>query len=301
VKKWFLFLAIFGLHVHLAAQGMRWDRPNAGIQTGIVLNIGTHETAVGIQLKAFVGFDYAQLNVGNTFVWKFASYGNRKKFYENRAYFGVMGMLGKENAAYDFELDGLNHQTRRNFALGFNYLIYTDNAGTSQLSGGFGMHIKNFAIRFENDVFGGQAKDRFRTGILAFSVKQEWFKINAGMYLWTGETGNSFWDRTKSAKMPSGYRSLEALPYGRTSHGIFYGGVQFLLPYGNYAHLRVGVDSEHFRHFLQNRLTHDLMFLPEKVQRNTPHYPRLDENGCPVFEKELVRKNRYYLQFGLND
>lgn len=295
------FLVVFAAHVVLHAQGMRWDKPNAGFQTGIVLNIGTHETALGLQLKAFIGFDYAQLNVGNIFSWKFASYGNRKKFYENRAYFGAMGMLGKKNAAFDFELDGLNHQTRRSFALGFNYIIYSDNAGTSQLSGGFGLHIKNFAIRFENDVFGGQTKDRFRTGILAFSVKQDYFKINAGMYIWTGETANSFWDRVKSDKMPSGYRSLEDLPYGKTSHGIVYGGVQFLLPYGNYAHLRIGVDSEHFRHFLQNRLIHDLMFLPEKVKRNTPHYPRLDENGCPVFEKELVRKNRYYLQFGFND
>ena len=73
------------------------------------------------------------------------------------------------------------------------------------------------------------------------------------------------------------------------------------MPYGNILQMKVGVDSERFRHAFQNRLTHDLIILPKKVTRNTPHYPRLDENGCPVFEKELVRKDKWYFQVGLND
>lgn len=284
------------------AQSLRYNKPNAGIQTGLVLDIGSHEFAIGLQLKGFIGFDYAQLNLGNTFYWKFYSLGYRKMFFENRAYVGGVAMVGKKGSVVDFELDGLNHQTMRNFGVAFNYLIYTDNAGTSQLSGAFGMHIKNFSIRFENDVFSGQVKDRFRTGIFSVTYRTDWYKINTGFYIWTGETANSFWDKSvKTNKMPSGYRSLEDLPYGKTSHGILYGGVQFLMPYGNIAHLRIGMDSEHLRHAIQNRLIHDLSFLPKKYKRNTPHYPRLGEDGCPVFEKDLVRKTQFYLQFGLND
>lgn len=296
-----LFFLLVGMDC-VSAQSLRWNKPNTGVQTGIVLNIGTHELAVGIQLKGYIGFDYAQINLGNTFLWKFYSLGNRKRFFENRTYTGAVLMIGKNNAVVDFELDGLSHQTQKDFGIAFNYLIYADNTGTSQLSGGWALHIKNVSVRFENDVFGGQTRDRFRTGILSVSYRSEWYKINAGFYIWTGETRGSFWDKSVKRKdMPSGYRSLEDLPYGKTSHGIFYGGVQFLLPYGNIAHLRVGADSEHFRHFFQNRLTHDLIFLPEKIKRNTPHYPRLDENGCPVFEKNSVRKTTYYLQFGMND
>ena len=131
------------------AQSLRYNKPNAGVQAGLVLDIGSHEFAVGLQLKGFIGFDYAQLNLGNTFYWKFYSLGNRKMFFENRAYVGGVLMVGKKGSVVDFELDGLNHQTTRNFGIAFNYLIYTDNAGTSQLSGAFGMHIKNFSIRFE--------------------------------------------------------------------------------------------------------------------------------------------------------
>lgn len=300
-KTALFFIVVAAVSFSAPAQSLRMDKPNTGLQTGVVLNIGTHELAVGIQLKGYIGFDYSQLNLGNTFLWKFYSLGNRRHFFENRASAGAVLMVGKNNSVVDFELDGLNHQTRKDFGIAFNYLIYSDNAGTSQLSGAWALHIKNVSVRLENDVFGGQARDRFRTGMLSVSYRSDWYKINAGLYIWTGETRGSFWDKSVTKGMPSGYRSLEDLPYGRTSHGIFYGGVQFLLPYGNIAHVRVGADSEHFRHFFQNRLMHDLIFLPEKIKRNTPHYPRLDEQGYPVFEKESVRKTIYYLQFGLND
>jgi hypothetical protein len=100
---------------------------------------------------------------------------------------------------------------------------------------------------------------------------------------------------------PSGFRLLEDLPYGRTSHGIAYGGVYYNLGAGQNVHLKLGIDSEHLRHSVQNRFIHDLLFLPKKIERNTPHYPRLDETGCPVFEKSTVRKNRFYYQQGLNE
>jgi hypothetical protein len=300
-KSHIFFLIVWVVSFSVSAQSFRFTQPNAGFQTGLVLNVGTHELAVGIQVKGYVGFDYAQLNLGNTFLWKFYSLGDRKRFFENRASAGVVLMVGKNNSVVDFELDGLNHQTQKDFGIAFNYLIYSDNAGTSQLSGAWALHLRNISVRLENDVFGGQGRDRFRTGTLSVSYRSDWYKINAGLFIWTGETKGSFWDKTGKKGMPNGFRSLENLPYGKTTHGIFYGGVQFLLPYGNIVHLRVGGDSEHFRHFFQNRLMHDLVFLPEKIKRNTPHYPRLDENGRPVFEKESVRKTKYYLQFGLNE
>lgn len=61
------------------------------------------------------------------------------------------------------------------------------------------------------------------------------------------------------------------------------------------------MDSESIRHGFQNRLIHDLIFLPKKVERTTPHYPRLDQYGCPVFDKESIRPNKLFLQWGIND
>jgi hypothetical protein len=91
------------------------------------------------------------------------------------------------------------------------------------------------------------------------------------------------------------------LPYGRTSHGIFYTSGQQTFANGQVASLHLGVDSEQVRHFFQNRLVHDLILLPKKVQRNTPHYPRLDKDGNNVFGRKEKRPDVFYFQAGVND
>jgi len=272
-----------------------------GISFSVLLSFGTHQTSIGVQAKGYVGLDYAQFNFGNALEWKLYSVGKRRFFFENRTYAGLCLMAGPERATIDFELDGLAHQTKKTFGIAYNYLLYIDNVGTSQFSGAFGLHFKNVTVRFENDVFAGQARDRFRTAIVQVAYRTIDTKWSTGLYLWTGETAGSHWDKTATTrKMPYGYRSLEELPYGKTSHGIAYAGVHHRMKNNNVASLKMGVDSEQIRHFFQNRLIHDLIFLPKNIERNTPHYPRLDQDGCPTFEKQMVRKAKIYMQMGLN-
>jgi len=217
--------------------------------------------SVGFQAKGYIGFDYAQLNIGNAFAWKMYSLGRRRIFFENRAYGGLCLMVGADRSIIDFDLDGLAHQTNKDYSVAFYYLIYSDNVGSSQLSGAFGVYIKNVSVRFENDVFGGQARDRFRTGIVHIAYRTTENKFGLGLNLWTGETAGSFWEKLITTKnMPNGYRSLENLPYGKTSHGIAYVSVQHRLRNNNIVSIKLGVDSEHVRHFFQNRLIHDLIF-----------------------------------------
>lgn len=281
--------------------GQQFSSSKFGGTVGLFFTMGTHKHSYGINLKAYYADYFYQLNVGNSFTWNAYSFGSRKKFFESRTSVGALLLADKRKETIDFELDGLNHQTQANYGIGYNYLIYWDNAKTSQLSGGWSMHIKNFSMKFENDVFGGQAKDRFRTGHLTASYLYNQFKWTLGLSMWTGETAGSNWVKMPMDNCPSGFRYLDELPFGKTSHGILYGGMTTSLPYGNTAHFRVGVDSENVRHFFQNRLTHDLILLPKSIERNTPHYPRLDQYGCPTFEKDSVRKDRFYMQFGLND
>jgi hypothetical protein len=53
------------------------------------------------------------------------------------------------------------------------------------------------------------------------------------------------------------------------------------------------------RHVFQNKLFHDLPFLPKKYQNQTPHYPRLNTEGLPVFTKNEVRKDKFYFSLGM--
>lgn len=275
-----------------------------GATAGLSIHFGTHVNGVGVRLNAYYADYFFQVNASSTLKFQFNSYGQRSHFWENRNALGLLFVGGKRDANTQFVLDGLNHQRGHNFALGYNYVIYVDNVGTSQASGGMALHLKNFSLYHENDFFAGNAKDRFRTAHFMAAYQGEFYRIGTGINLWTGETRGARIENISARKSPNGFKVLEDLPYGKTSHGLVYVSFQGALPYGQHVFMRIGMDSEHARHAIQNRLIHDLAFIPglsKRMKHTTPHYPRLDENGCPVFTKEGVRKNKIYLAFGLND
>jgi hypothetical protein len=273
---------------------------NVGFTTGVVLNLGTHVNSIGVIFKSYYTEHFYQVNAGTSFVWNLTSYGHRKKFFENRTYLGAVLLGGKKDNLIDYQLDGLSHQTTFRNGLGYNYLWYFDKAGTTQLSGGFSLFINKVSILFENDVFGGQANDRYRTGHLLVNYRYHDFKFGTGLYLWTGETNGANWNRESSKDCPYGFKDLSQLPFGKTSHGIWYGSVIGNLGFGQTVQFKIGADSEQIRNSIQNRLIHDLIFLPKTVKHNTPHYPRLNQDGLPVFDKTSRRKDLFYFQSGLN-
>lgn len=270
---------------------------------GLTLHFGSHVNAAGLNLKVYYTDYFFQVNAGTSLTFHSLSYGNRRKYIENRSAFGLMLLGGKKQMPVDFQLDGLNHQTAYNLGIGYNYVLYRDNAGTSQNSGGIAFHIRHISVYHENDFLAGQGKDRFRTAHFFISYRNDFYRTGAGILLWTGETAGARRENIQSAKAPNGFKILEDLPYGKTSHGIFYGSFRAGLPFGQQVYMRLGIDSEHIRHAIQNRLIHDLAFIPgltKRTRRTTPHYPRLNSMGCPVFSKEGVRPDALYLQFGAN-
>jgi hypothetical protein len=297
MKKGVLFLLLIPGFLF----GQTISNTRFGASFGVLLNFGSHVNTVGLSLNSYYQDYFYQINVGSSLTYNLKGYGNRSDFWESRTTLGVLLLGGKRQIKPDFQLNGLFHNSSYNYGIGYNYIWYYDNAQTSQLSGGWSIHLKNTAVLIENDVFGGQAKDRFRTGHIAVTYRNNDIKLSTGLYIWTGETANSIWTKIRSEKCPSGYRILEDLPYGKTSHGILYGGISYNLGYAQFAQARIGLDSERIRHIFQNRLAHDLQFLPSSVERNTPHYPRLDAIGCPVFNNDSIRKNKLYFQIGSNE
>ena len=272
-----------------------------GIQVGLVVNIGTHVNSVGLNLGAYYTDFFYQVNVNSQLKFNATSYGGRLNFWENRNALGLVLLAGKRNIEPDFQLDGLNHQTKFSKGIAYNYLIYFDQAKTSQRSGAWAIHVNYFTLAIENDVFGNQQKDRFRTNTIQATYRYQDWKFFANLFLWTGETAKSHWDRTPMDRCPNGVRRLNELPYGKTSHGIISFGASRQILYNQIVTMKAGYDSEGTRHIVQNRLGHDLIFLPKSVKRNTPHYPRLDEDGMPAYDKKAVRKNRFYYQVNLDE
>ena len=61
-----------------------------------------------------------------------------------------------------------------------------------------------------------------------------------------------------------------------------------------------GGRANEIRNVLQNKLDHNLPFLPKTMKRNTPNYLRLGSNGFPVYTKSDCRNDRLFLQIGTN-
>lgn len=273
----------------------------AGFQVQLTVSLGSHRTSIGVKLNAYVALDHAQINTGTGYRFHLHNLGNRTLFGEWRNHLGLVLTTGKRTNPIDFQWDGLSSFSDRAYSLGYNYLWYYDKVGTTQRSGAWNVGIQRVDVRFENDIFGGQGKDRFRTGNLTVSYRNSTQKIGLGLSIWTGDTRNSIWIKDSMPNCPNGYRDLSQLPYGKTSHGILYITGQQLFEYNQIGQLQLGIDSEQIRHIFQNKISHDLILLPKKMERHTPHYPRLSSEGIAVFSKKEKRPNKGYFQLGMND
>jgi len=268
-----------------------------GGQLSLLIQIGSHQRAVGLELNGFAQYKFIQLNGASSFQFYNLGLGNRRNFIENRSVIGLVGFFGPENQSLDWRLSSWTKQAANDYAISYSSIWYFDNRKTSQRSGAFGLQVKKMSFYHENDAFAGIATDRFRTGNLLIQWSDSLFKIGAGLEIWTGET-TGVPKQFKPEKYPKAFKDLSTLPFGKTSHGIIYSQVQYKAFVNQTLSCKMGIDSEEVRHIFQNRLFHDLPFLPKKYQNQTPHYPRLNLEGLPVFKKNEARKNCFYFSIG---
>ena len=63
-------------------------------------------------------------------------------------------------------------------------------------------------LKFENDLFAAQGRDRFRTGAFGVSYLQDQLKYHLTVLMWTGETRGSVWTKASTPLMPNGFKSI---------------------------------------------------------------------------------------------
>lgn len=282
----------------LCSQEYRED--HFGVQIGISANIGTHVQRVGLRLQAYGTYSFAQLNIGHQIHFNKLNLAERRNYISNRISLGAVLLGGTRTAVPNFIFDGVNHQTQYEYGLGYNYLWYFDNKGTSQRSGGFGVHIQEFSLLIENDLFSGTGRDRFRTSFFGIQYHTELINLSLSTQLWTGETWGTKLRNTSDSMYHVGYKNLSKTLYGRKSHGIISLGVDYLMGYGNRLHAILGLDHERIRHGLQNKFMHDKPFIPKRWRDANVNYPMLNKKGNPVHKKGEERPGLLYYQFGLN-
>ncbi len=268
-----------------------------GLKLGIAL--GSHQQSFAVGVHA-TGYSWNLMaSVGSDVSFSLNSLGERRNLWEWRTYVGGAWKSKPILGSGDFELGTLKNPLDRSNSLGYAYLIYLDNAGTSQRSGALRTEFYGHSLYFENDFFAGQGRDRYRTAVVTYRYRRDLWIVKLGIILWTGETSGLRNQDTLINGRPYNFKNLSSTPYGRSSHGILvigthYGGM------GNSLGVEMGMDSEKLRDVVQNQLAHSAVW-HRRNPRNAVSYPPLDSSGYPAFTSSKIRRPQPYFRVSLSE
>jgi len=289
--KRIVFLLVFGINFVGFSQA---------IFLGLRLSasIGSHQHYYGLGVHAGLEYRSFMLTIGSDVSYRLKDLGQRNRFFESKSYLGASLVTGKNTSVRDIELGALNNYFTRENSFGYAYIIYSDNAGTSQLSGAFKGEIKGHSLRLENDFFAGQGKDRFRTATLLYRYREVFWSGHLGIRLWTGEASGLQVKEIEYKGKNQRYKDLSSNPFGKTSHGILCGGVQYAM-WSQTLGMELGIDAEQVRHALQNQVAHSSLW-HKRQESKAVAYPMLDKLGYPTFDKAQVRLPSAYFQLSIS-
>lgn len=307
---------IFSFSWNVNAQSNSFNLP---FKVGLIAEYGTHIQRIGLVASFYTTFQNHEFDFEYRTYYNFKNLGPELKYWENSftaAYaigFGKTSNLIQENSFYTPIISHLDEKYGISYALTF----FLNKTGSKQSIGAISFYIDNWIISSENDLFGNtRGRDRYRTGSLSVVNVTDDFYFAVNAVLWTGDAKGSEAQKNMNPSNKSksdegyqaryGYKDISKCKFGKFSHGILNASATYK-PNNffdqNYS-ASIGIDSENIRHFIQNKIIHDMYFLPQKlVKAKNLHYPMLDQNGYPYLnEKEQQKKkDKFYFQVGQND
>ena len=272
-------------------------------------NLGHPETNIGIRLVGeYYGQDDIELALAYQITHHWKNFGPGKNHFEH-------SILGTAHYVWGdvFQAEGedlsfikfLDSRHRKN-SFGYSWQRFFNGIGTQQNVGTIHMRFNKTVTQFSNDVFANtNGKDRYRSGGFAFGFYDEKMLYLMKMLIWTGDSHCAEVKRVRDSDYPArwGYRDITECNYGRLSNGILSLSISGDVGYGQTIGVQLGSDSEKIRHFVQNKVFHDLYFVPRFM--NSPrnlHLPmKTVEGENYLFEEgQILKPNRWVWQLSLN-
>ncbi len=277
-KKYILTSVLcFSLSATGFAQLLQYN--NWGFNLGAVLALGNRFQRIGITLQTYYLYNFAQLNAEVRIYHNLKNLGPKRQYGEIVTSAGVVLGYGPKQECYNPFLSSISNQTGYTNSVGYSYNTYWPRKiKTKQQTGTIALQFTNFSIISENDILARPYFDRFRTG--AFLVQYQYkniyqFAINCTM--WTGQMGNKIID---NSHFPAGYMDTTGGVYTNYSNGLLSAQFKMYLDQGQNIQANIGVDAEQVRNFVQNKLIHDMVFVPRKWYKPiNSHIPMLDTAG----------------------
>ena len=293
-KHLIAFLLCFSLSATGLAQLVQYS--NWGFNIGAVMALGNKFQRIGITLQSYYIYNFTQLNAEIRFYHNLKNLGPTRQYGEIVTSAGVIFAYGPKQECYNPFLSSISNQTGYTNSVGYSYNAYWPHKiKTRQQTGTIALQFNNFSIISENDILGHTYFDRFRTG--AFLVQYQYknlyqFAINCTM--WTGQMGNKI---IGNPNFPAGYMDTTGGVYTNYSHGLLCAQFKMYLDQGQNFQANLGVDAEQVRNFVQNKLIHDMIFIPRKwFTPINSHIPMLDTTGNQYLynPEQKIKKSQLY-------
>lgn len=283
------------LFVVTTVSAQQYQSNNVGINVGLVAAFGNKFNRFGFTVNSYYTRNHFQINSGLRCYFNFKNIGPNKQYIEAVASLGIVYAYGEKNNDYSLFFNPVSNQTYRKNSFGYAFNYYINPIGTSQQTGTISIEVDHFNLIAENDIFARPKLDRFRTGAFLIQYKTDSLALGINTTLFTGEMGKKIQD--DNYPFSHLYKSNENGNYTKSSHGLLSLQAQYITDYYQQIQTNVGIDAERVRHVVQNRLIHDMIFLPKTWRKKTnAHIPMIDSNGNQYLFKENqeVKKIEWY-------
>lgn len=285
----------------LKSSAQQYQENNLGINVGIVAAFGSQFDRFGFTVNSYYARSHFQVNTGLRCYFNFKNIGPNKQYIEAVTSLGIVYAYGNKNEYYSLFFNPVSNQTYRKNSIGYAYNIYLNPIGTNQQTGTISIEVNQFNLIAENDIFARTKLDRYRTGAFLLQYKTDSLALGINTTLFTGEMGKKIQD--ENYPFSHLYKSNKDGKYTQHSHGLLSVQAQYITDYYQQLQANIGVDAERVRHVVQNRLIHDMIFLPKAWRKKTnAHIPMLDNEEKQYLFKggQEVKKPRLYYNMFTN-
>lgn len=303
-------MMIFWFIVGIGAVGqMHGQEDEWKIHLQVTANLGSPETNLGFRIVGeYQAKENAELALAYQITYHLRNFGPRTDHIEHSLLGSAHYVWGDQIGDEEQDLSYIKFLDSRRYknSFGYSWQRFFNSIGTSQNVGTIHMRFNKTVSQFSNDVFANtNGKDRYRTGGFAFGFFEKKTLYMTKLLIWTGDSHCKEVKKVGNTDYPArwGYRDITKCNYGRLSHGLFSLQVTHDIGQGQTLSGQLGVDSEHIRDFVQNKVFHDLYFIPRFMNKTRNlHLPMKTSDGENYLyeEGQEVRPARFVWQLSLN-
>lgn len=291
------------------ATGLRSQ--TVSLDVAMTINLGSHLQRSGIQFRTHIEHENWQAFSAIKFHFNKKGLGPIKNSLESVVSIGgsfTHGDFTNSSEEYSYLPFTLFREASQKYSYCYTYNYFMDGHNTSQGTGDIIIKLNKLYLIGSNDLLGNlNGRDQYRTGSFAIAYADNRAIIYSKVLMWTGQTRCAKMKRIRkktTLRSKYGYKDNSHCNYSHLSHGIFSMGIAYRAHNFWTPILEIGRDAEQIRNTVQNKLIHDMPFIPSKWNSaENLHIPMIDTKGnLYLYKKDQeIKSSSWFLQLGMND